>query len=101
MPSFTVLILLSLSLQPLTGIISECGSPAKKVRDSSGETVRDRWVLINESWVVNRKLTKLAVAITGTIDVFDSTLRMTVVLIGVLVIATFTAAIMQIMPMVG
>jgi hypothetical protein len=51
--------------------------------------------------VVKRKLTKLATTITGTIAASDTTLRITVVLIGVLVIATFTAAIIQIMPIVG
>ncbi len=40
-------------------------------------------------------------AITDTIAVSESTLRITVVLIGVLVIATFTAAIMQTMAIVG
>ncbi|MEC4818747.1 MAG: hypothetical protein SAK29_36565 [Scytonema sp. PMC 1069.18] len=51
--------------------------------------------------MVKRKLTKLAMAITGIIAVPESTLKITVVLIGVLVIATFTAPIIQTIASVG
>ena len=44
---------------------------------------------------------KLEMMMIGTIIESESTLRITVVLMGIFVIATFTAAIMQIMPTVG
>ena len=51
--------------------------------------------------LVNRKLVKLAIAITGKIVVSDSTVRIIVVLMGVLVMATLMAAIQHSTAMVG
>lgn len=65
------------------------------MRNSEGSSLRDRCVLINDNSVVSKKLTIHAIRITGTIDALDKTLRITVVLIGVFVIATFTVAIMH------
>lgn len=47
--------------------------------------------LQHDNSVVRRKLTKLEIAITGSIDVPERTLRMILMLIGVLVTATLTA----------
>ena len=64
-------------------------------------SVRDRWLLITDKGEVNTKLTKLAITSTGTIAAPEAAVRITVVLTGVLVIATLSAAIMQSIPMVG
>ena len=50
---------------------------------------------------MSKKLVRLEITITGTMAVSDNTLRITVVLIGVLVIATLTAAIIQTIAIVG
>jgi hypothetical protein len=73
----------------------------KTGKDSKLRELRDRWVAIREIWVVKRKLVKVAITITGTIEVSVITLKITGVLIRVLVIATFTAAIKQTIPTVG
>ena len=62
---------------------------------------RDRWVLSRPILLVSRKLVKLATATIGKMVVSDRTLEMTVVLMGVLVMATFTAAMQHRTAMVG
>ncbi len=72
-----------------------------KMRDSEGSSLCDRCILVNDNSVVSKKLTIHEIRITGTIDVLDKMLRITVVLIGVFVMATVTAAIMHIILIVG
>ena len=56
---------------------------------------------IIETLLVSKKLVKLAITMTGNMAVPDKTLKIMLVLTGVLVTATLTAAIKQTIASVG
>ena|GEM_PF-7007890 len=64
--------------------------------DTSGlRTLRCCWVRISATLVVRKKLVRLAATITGSIAIPDRVVSKILVLTGVLVTATFIAAIMH------